>query len=220
MSKFNQNKVMLRYSVIAILMTIVAIAVLGKALYLMTAKRDYWQQVANRVKKDSVSVKPIRGNILSCDGQLMASSLPEFKLFMDFKALEEAKNDSLFRCKLDTVERLIDFFNNDIYPIVYMQGSLGASGDLVPLAHLSLPLVGLGEVEFEGEVMTGAAVLEKKGWKPIHLASKEGLALLNGTQNMSSFAVWGLLQAIKLSDWADKIAVMSLDAYEGLPNRA
>lgn len=120
-------------------------------------------------------------------------------------------------CKLDTVERLIDFFNNDVYPIVYMQGSLGASGDLVPLAHLSLPLVGLGEVEFEGEVMTGAAVLEKKGWKPIHLASKEGLALLNGTQNMSSFAVWGLLQAIKLSDWADKIAVMSLDAYEGRP---
>lgn len=120
-------------------------------------------------------------------------------------------------CKLDTVERLIDFFNNDIYPVVYMQGSLGASGDLVPLAHLSLPLVGLGEVEFEGEVMTGAAVLEKKGWKPIHLASKEGLALLNGTQNMSSFAVWGLLQAMKLSDWADKIAVMSLDAYEGRP---
>lgn len=120
-------------------------------------------------------------------------------------------------CKLDTVERLIDFFNNDIYPIVYMQGSLGASGDLVPLAHLSLPLVGLGEVEFEGEAMTGAAVLEKKGWKPIHLASKEGLALLNGTQNMSSFAVWGLLQAMKLSDWADKIAVMSLDAYEGRP---
>ena len=120
-------------------------------------------------------------------------------------------------CKLNTVERLIDFFNNDVYPIVYMQGSLGASGDLVPLAHLSLPLVGLGEVEFEGEVMTGAAVLEKKGWKPIHLASKEGLALLNGTQNMSSFAVWGLLQAMKLSDWADKIAVMSLDAYEGRP---
>ena len=120
-------------------------------------------------------------------------------------------------CKLDTVERLIDFFNNDVYPIVYMQGSLGASGDLVPLAHLSLPLVGLGEVEFEGEVMTGAAILEKKGWKPIHLASKEGLALLNGTQNMSSFAVWGLLQAMKLSDWADKIAVMSLDAYEGRP---
>lgn len=119
-------------------------------------------------------------------------------------------------CKLDTVERLIDFFNNDIYPIVYMQGSLGASGDLVPLAHMSLPLVGLGEVEYEGKVLTGAEILDKKGWQPIQLASKEGLALLNGTQNMSSFAVWALLQGMRLSEWADKIAAMSLDAYYGL----
>ena len=91
-------------------------------------------------------------------------------------------------CKLDTVERLIDFFNNDILPVVYMQGSLGASGDLVPLAHLSLPLVGMGDVEYKGKVMTGAQMLQVMGWKPIQLASKEGLALLNGTQNMSSFA--------------------------------
>lgn len=119
-------------------------------------------------------------------------------------------------CKLDTVERLIDFFNNDIYPIVYMQGSLGASGDLVPLAHMSLPLVGLGEVEYEGKVLTGAEILQEKGWQPIQLASKEGLALLNGTQNMSSFAVWALLQGMRLSEWADKIAAMSLDAYYGL----
>lgn len=119
-------------------------------------------------------------------------------------------------CKLDTVERLIDFFNNDIFPIVYMQGSLGASGDLVPLAHLSLPLVGLGEVEYQGEVMSGKQLLEKMGWQPITLASKEGLALLNGTQNMSAFAVWALLQSQRLSDWADKIAAMSLDAFFGL----
>lgn len=119
-------------------------------------------------------------------------------------------------CKLDTVERLIDFFNNDIFPIVYMQGSLGASGDLVPLAHLSLPLVGLGEVEYQGEVMSGKQILEKMGWQPITLASKEGLALLNGTQNMSAFAVWALLQSRRLSDWADKIAAMSLDAFFGL----
>lgn len=119
-------------------------------------------------------------------------------------------------CKLDTVERLIEFFNNDVYPIVYMQGSLGASGDLVPLAHMCLPLVGLGEVEMDGQVVSGAEMLEKKGWKPIQLASKEGLALLNGTQNMSSFAVWCLLKARKLSDWADRIAAMSLDAYHGL----
>ena len=87
-------------------------------------------------------------------------------------------------CQLATVNRLIDFFNNDIYPVVYMQGSLGASGDLVPLAHLSLPLVGLGEVEHKGMVMSGAEVLQKFDWQPIKLASKEGLALLNGTQNM------------------------------------
>lgn len=119
-------------------------------------------------------------------------------------------------CKLDTVQRLVDFFNNDIYPVVYMQGSLGASGDLVPLAHMSLPLVGLGEVEYQGKVISGAEMLEIFSWEPIHLVSKEGLALLNGTQNMSAFAVWSLLKAQKLSDWSDKIAAMSLDAYHGL----
>lgn len=118
-------------------------------------------------------------------------------------------------CKLDTVERLIDFFNEGVCPIVYKQGSLGASGDLVPLAHLCLPLVGLGEVEYEGKVITGAKLLEIKGWKPIELASKEGLALLNGTQNMGAFAVWSLLHAQRLSEWADKIGAMSLEAYDG-----
>ena len=118
-------------------------------------------------------------------------------------------------CKLDTVERLIDFFNNDIYPIVYMQGSVGASGDLVPLAHLCLPLVGLGEVEHEGMRLTGAQINEKMGWQPIRLGSKEGLALLNGTQNMSAFAVWAAIQAKRLSYTADVIAAMSLDAFDG-----
>ena len=119
-------------------------------------------------------------------------------------------------CQLATVNRLIDFFNNDVYPVVYMQGSLGASGDLVPLAHLTLPLVGLGEVEYQGEVITGAEMLQRLEWQPIQLASKEGLALLNGTQNMSAFAVWALLQSHRLSEWADRIAAMSLDAYYGL----
>ncbi len=112
MSKFDCNKVMPRYSAIAILMTMVAVFVLGKTIYTMTAKRDYWMKVADRVKKDSVSVKPIRGNILSCDGQLMASSLPEFKLFVDFKAIREAKNDSLWDTKIDSVCRGL----NKIFP--------------------------------------------------------------------------------------------------------
>lgn len=118
-------------------------------------------------------------------------------------------------CKLDTVERMIDFFNNDVYPIVYMQGSLGASGDLVPLAHLCLPMLGMGEVEYQGQRMTGAELLKKMNWSPIKLASKEGLALLNGTQNMASFAVWALINAKRLSTWADKIATMSLEAFDG-----
>ena len=118
-------------------------------------------------------------------------------------------------CKLDTVERLVDFFNNEIYPIVYMQGSVGSSGDLVPLAHLCLPIVGLGEVEYKGKRMSGADVTKLMGWEPIKLASKEGLALLNGTQNMAAFCCWSIIQATKLSNWADYIAAMSIDAYGG-----
>ena len=118
-------------------------------------------------------------------------------------------------CKLDTVERLIDFFNCGITPVVYRQGSLGASGDLVPLAHLCLPLVGEGEVDIDGEVVSGAEMLRRMNWSPIEMASKEGLALLNGTQNMSAYAVWSILEAQRLSDWADRIAAMSLDAFDG-----
>jgi len=92
-----------RYSAFAILMALVAAAVVVRMLYLMTAKRDYWIHVADRVKKDSVSVKPNRGNILSCDGQLMASSLPEYKMFMDFKALHESQTDTLWEQKVDTL---------------------------------------------------------------------------------------------------------------------
>ena len=103
MSKFESKKIMPRYTFITILMTMVAIAVIGKTLYIMMAKHDYWMAVADRQKKDSVSVKPMRGNILSCDEQLMASSLPEYKLYMDFNALHEAKNDSLWEVKLDSI---------------------------------------------------------------------------------------------------------------------
>lgn len=102
MSKFDSKKVMPRYAVIAIVMTIVSIAVLGKTIYTMTVKKSYWMEVASTQKRDSVSVKPIRGNILSCDGQLMASSLPEYKIYMDFKAGGKEK-DSLWRVKVDSI---------------------------------------------------------------------------------------------------------------------
>ncbi|MCR5152243.1 MAG: histidine ammonia-lyase [Prevotella sp.] len=118
-------------------------------------------------------------------------------------------------CQLSTVLRLIDFFNNDIYPIVYEQGSVGSSGDLVPLAHLCLPLIGLGEVEYKGNIYSGEEINRMMGWKPIKLGSKEGLALLNGTQNMSAHAVWALIHTKRLSELADLIGAMSLEAYDG-----
>ncbi len=117
--------------------------------------------------------------------------------------------------QLATVQRLIDMFNNDILPVVYQHGSLGASGDLAPLAHLSLPLLGLGEVLYKGKVRPSAEVAAEFGWQPVTLQSKEGLALLNGTQFMGAHAVWCLLKSRRLSKWADYIGALSLDAYDG-----
>lgn len=117
--------------------------------------------------------------------------------------------------QLRTVERLVDFYNHGVLPVVYQQGSLGASGDLAPLAHLSLPLLGLGEVEYKGRRRPVSDVLAELGWEPIELQSKEGLALLNGTQFMSAYGVWSLMAARRLSDWADRIGALSLDAFDG-----
>ena len=102
MSKFDNDKVMPRYMAIAVVLTIVGLAVIGKAFYIMTAKKQYWTDVADRLKRDSVSVKPKRGNILSCDGQLMASSIPEYKIYMDFKAGGKEK-DSIWQVKVDSI---------------------------------------------------------------------------------------------------------------------
>ena len=117
--------------------------------------------------------------------------------------------------QLQTVQRLIDFFNNDVYPVVYQQGSLGASGDLAPLAHMCLPILGLGEVYYEGKRCTAEEINKKFGWQPIELQSKEGLALLNGTQFMSSFGTWCLMKANRLVKLADMIMSVSLDAFDG-----
>lgn len=114
-----------------------------------------------------------------------------------------------------TVQRLIDFFNHDVLPVVYDEGSLGASGDLAPLANLMLPLLGLGEVHYKGEIRQTADLMKIFGWEPITLQSKEGLALLNGTQFMSSYGTYVLLKAFRLSYLADMIGAVSLDAFDG-----
>ncbi|MEJ8802687.1 histidine ammonia-lyase [Pontibacter sp. H249] len=117
--------------------------------------------------------------------------------------------------QLQTVKRLIDFFNRDVYPVVYQQGSLGASGDLAPLAHLCLPLIGQGEVNFQGYKLASEHVLEMFSWEPIALKAKEGLALLNGTQFMAAYGVYVLLMAKRLSRQADLVGALSLDGFDG-----
>ena len=118
--------------------------------------------------------------------------------------------------QLQTVQRLIDCYNDDVLPVVYQQGSLGASGDLCPLANLMLPaILGMGDVYWHGRRCDAQEVYQAKGWQPIELQSKEGLALLNGTQFMSSYAVWSLLKAQRLSKQADMVLSLSLDAFDG-----
>jgi len=144
-------------------------------------------------------------------GDEVPQEIVRLMLFLKIKSLSYGYSG----VRLETVERLIDMFNNKVYPIVYQQGSLGASGDLAPLANMSLPLLGLGEVNFSGKRYDSKDINEKFGWKPLTLASKEGLALLNGTQFMLAYSIWNIRKAKKLSALADKIATLSLDAYNG-----
>ncbi|HIB47964.1 MAG TPA: histidine ammonia-lyase [Flavobacteriaceae bacterium] len=116
--------------------------------------------------------------------------------------------------QLETVERLIEFYNHDILPVIYSQGSLGASGDLAPLAHLALPLLGKGEVWVDNKLVASSEVLKEHNWEPITLMAKEGLALLNGTQFMSAYGTFTLLKAHKLSYLADVIGAISIDAFD------
>ncbi|NNF85774.1 MAG: histidine ammonia-lyase [Winogradskyella sp.] len=116
---------------------------------------------------------------------------------------------------LRTVNRLVDLYNNDILPVIYTKGSLGASGDLAPLAHLALPLLGKGKVHYKGEITETQNVYKQLNWESIMLDSKEGLALLNGTQFMSAYGIASLLESYKLAYLADLTAAISLDAFNG-----
>ena len=118
--------------------------------------------------------------------------------------------------QLQTAQRLVDCYNNDVLPVVYQQGSLGASGDLCPLANLMLPaILGMGDVYYKGHRCDVKEVYNELGWTPITLQSKEGLALLNGTQFMSAYGVWSILKAQRLSQQADILLSLSIDAFDG-----
>ena len=144
-------------------------------------------------------------------GDEVPQEIVKLMLLLKIQSLSYGKSG----VQLATVERLIDFYNMDMLPVIYQQGSLGASGDLAPLAHLCLPLIGMGEVNFNGKRQQAKDVLQQLKSQPVQLKSKEGLALLNGTQFMSAYGVWCLLQTRKLSIAADTIGAISLDAFDG-----
>ncbi|MGC1473980.1 MAG: histidine ammonia-lyase [Psychroserpens sp.] len=144
-------------------------------------------------------------------GDRVPDAIVKLMLFLKIQSLSYGHSG----VQLKTVERLIAFFNHNILPVVFTQGSLGASGDLAPLAHLALPLIAKGEVVYKGEVRSAKDVLNQLDWDPIVLQSKEGLALLNGTQFMSAYGVHLLIKCHKLSYFADLIGSVSIDAFDG-----
>ncbi len=144
-------------------------------------------------------------------GDLVPNEVVKLMLLLKIQSLSYGHSG----VQLQTVTRLIDFYNNDVLPLVYTQGSLGASGDLAPLAHLSLPLIGKGKVFFKETVLEAEEVLKQFNWQPITMQSKEGLALLNGTQFMSAYGTYLLLKSYKLSYLADLIGSVSIDAFDG-----
>ncbi len=147
-------------------------------------------------------------------GPVVKEEIVRLMLILKIHALSLGKSG----VQVQTVQRLIDFFNEGIIPVIYEQGSLGASGDLAPLAHLVLPLLGMGEVIYKGKHYESGTILKQFGWSPVELMSKEGLALLNGTQFMSSYGVYIIAMAERLSLFADITSAISLEAYDGRPD--
>lgn len=165
-----------------------------------------------RIKDDELS--QLQENLVTSHSCGMGDEVPEeiVRLMLLLKVHGLSQGYSGVRTEI--VQRLADFYNAGIHPRVFEQGSLGASGDLAPLAHLCLPILGKGEVRYKGEIMPAAKALQMAGLQPMSLAAKEGLALLNGTQFMSSYLTWSLTQAKKLLIWADVIGALSTDAFD------
>lgn len=169
------------------------------------------------VKIDNNQLQQLQSNLIqshACGlGEEVPKDIVRLMMMLKIKSLSYGHSGVQFA----TVQRLTDMYNNDVLPVIYTQGSLGASGDLAPLSHLSLPLIGLGEVYHEGKKYATADIFKKFNWQPIELQSKEGLALINGTQFMSAYGMHNLIQAERLLKWADTIAAISFDAFDCIP---
>ena len=166
------------------------------------------------VKIDKDQIEQLQYNLLkshACGlGEEVPHDIVKLMLLLKIKSLSYGHSG----VQVATVQRLMEMFNDEVLPVIYTQGSLGASGDLSPLSHLSLPLIGLGEVYFKGTKMPAAKAFEQLGWKPIQLQSKEGLALINGTQFMSAYGIFCLKKCEHLLKMADLITALSYDAFD------
>ena len=151
-----------------------------------------------KVRVPDAELEQLQRNLIlshaSGTGGVLDTLLIRILLFLKIRSLAFGHSG----VRLLTVQRLIDMYNADVLPVIYEQGSLGASGDLCPLAHMSLPLLGEGNVLVDGVQQSAAEVLASKGWESLRLASKEGLALLNGTQFMAAHAVMALAEAERM----------------------
>jgi histidine ammonia-lyase len=163
---------------------------------------------------DKAQIEQLQYNLLmshACGlGEEVPREIVKLMLMLKIKSLSYGHSG----VQLATVKRLQDMYNNDVLPVIYTQGSLGASGDLAPLSHLSLPLIGLGEVTYKGKRCPSKEALDALGWQAIKLQSKEGLALINGTQFMTSYGMWCLSKAEQLFSIGDLIAALSFDAFD------
>jgi histidine ammonia-lyase len=162
---------------------------------------------------DKEQVEQLQYNLLmshACGlGEEVPPAIVKLMLMLKIKSLSYGHSG----VQIATVDRLIAMLNNNVLPVIYTQGSLGASGDLAPLSHLSLPLIGMGTVNYDGKTIPSAEALQHFGFEPLQLKSKEGLALINGTQFMTGYGMWCLAKAERLLKFADLIAAVSFDAF-------
>lgn len=184
----------------------------NKPIYgVTTGFGSLWKHSISPEQLTTLQENLVKSHACSCGNEVEAD-IVRLMLLLKAHALQIGNSG----VQVETVERIIDMLNNDILPIVYDRGSLGASGDLAPLANLFLPLIGEGEVRYKGEKCKSKEVFNKLGLATITFRSKEGLALLNGTQFMSSHGVYALIKAHRLATVADNLAALSLDAFFGL----
>src|SRR5215212_4254052 len=168
------------------------------------------------VKISKSQLEELQSNLLKSHACGMGEEVPadivRLMMMLKIKSLSYGYSG----ISIQIVKRLTDMYNNDVLPVIYTLGSLGASGDLAPLSHLSLPLIGLGEVNYKDAKYDASEMLREFKWQPIQLQSKEGLALINGTQFMSAYGLHSLINAERLIAWADIIAAISFEAFDGV----